>query len=340
MTKVAGSAAELMADFCSHGGRGGTYCDLELSEAVDALYAAGYGANADYVPLISDRQFFEGVTVIDPHNFPTLAAEGIIHPHDVSNFLFDSELGNLYRNNRKTVEAALHLNLTPFEYTELYATYHTSLSTNEKFIQAMELQAKVRTPRAEVPMIVHEILRGSVNYADAESIGFSRCTARGTASYTLSNALVEVRRRKTNFTLENIRAAYEKAPVDKQAHTEDDTLWASRSISSRLNIMMATDGATGLKVKYPIFVDNVMGTNHEIYTKGDNLKNVLVYIDKLFAATNGTKKLMPKLNDIAIFQEFNVDPVMVIREYTKGSDVPRIMAIHEGAAPALTDGWL
>lgn len=340
-TKVAaGSAVELMTDFCLNGGHGGTYCDLELSEAVDALYAAGYGSNADYIPHMTDAQFFEGVTAIDPHNFPTLAAEGIIHPDDVSGFLFDSGIGNLVRNNRKTTEVAQHLNLTPAEYTDLYSTYNTSFASDEKFIQALELQARVRTSRAEVPAIVHEILRGNVKYEDAESIGFNRCAARGPAPYALSMALVEIRRRKASFTLEHIRSAYEEASVDAQPHTEEDASWESRSIAARLDIMMETDGATALKVKYPIFVNKALGTNHEIYAKGDNLKNVLIYVDQLFAATNCTKELMPKLRDIAVFQEFNVDPVMVIREYTKRADVPHIMAIHEGAAPALTDGWL
>lgn len=335
------SAAALIDDFRHHGGAGGTYCDYELNEAIDKLYAAGYGANADYLPYVSDYDFFNAVTCIDPHNFPTLAVEDFITPEEITSFLFDNGLGDLYRNNRTLVEAARQLKISPVEFTDIYHTFRENLATEREFIRAMELQVHLRKESGLVQGIVHETLHGSIRYEDAEFIGFERFTERGRSAASLRTAMIQLHGTgKDIYTLADILAVYEGSTVDAETQRQSDLEWNASSRAARLDLMVTFGGKEALSFKHPIFVDNLIERQRELRKNDEHTKSLLHYMESLYSATNCTKKLMPPKDDVPTLHKLGVDPEMAVKEYTNGADLWRVTSIHEGSAPALVDGWL
>jgi hypothetical protein len=335
------SAAAIIDDFRHHGGMGGTYCDYELNEAIDRLYAAGYGADADYVPYVSDHDFFHAVSCIDPNNFPTLAVENFITREEITGFLFDNEIGDLYRNNRNLVEAAQNLKISPVEFTDLYHTFRENRASEDEFIRAMELQVALRKPSKQVQSIVHETMNGSIRYEDAEFIGFDRLTERGRSAASLKTAMIQLHGTGRDiYTLADILAVYEGSSADEEAQRQNDLEWSASSRAARLDLMVKFGGKEALGFKHPIFIDNLIERQPELGRNNEKTKSLLHYMEALYSATNCTKKLLPPKADIPTLHELGVDPEMAVKEYTNGADLWRVTSIHEGSAPALVDGWL
>lgn len=335
------SAAALIDDFRSHGGSGATYCDYELNEVIDRLYADGYGANADYVPYVSNYDFYRAVACIAPNNFPTLAVENYITPEEITSFLFDNELGDLYRNNRNLVEAAQVYKISPVEFTDLYNTFHENNATEAEFIRAMELQVSLRKANRQIPSIVHETLHGNIRYEDAEAVGFKRLAERGRSAAALRTAMIQLHSTGRDiYTLADIIKVCDESVVDEEAQLQNDLEWAASSKAARLDLMVTFGGKEALSFKYPIFIDNLIERQQDLQKNDKKTTSLLHYMEELYSATNCTKKLMPPKADIPKLHELGVDPEMAVREYTNGSDLWRVTSIHEGSAPALVDGWL
>lgn len=350
MAKHGSSATELLHEFHRYGT---PYCDLELNDALDEYYASSFQGfpDADYVPRISDYDFFNMVSVVRPHNFPAIAALGLRTGRDAMGLLYDFGLSSLIYQDAALVEAAKAVGLTPGEYTDIMNA--AAYADNDKIIRAFHLHVKLRTGNGRVPGIVLDTLGGHIRYADAEAIGFEKFINRSGGSNDALNTVARAlkwRLSKNAFTVDDIKAVYSSKPdatkavrYNKMASGEIEAVPFEKVVgvsrTARLNIMGLTSSAkAALQVRHPVLLEKMI--EGKKYKEILNNDDTIIYMDQLVAAAGDKLSLLPHANEVQSYVEQGVDPDMVIRECALGSTPQRIMALHHGAHSAVTDGWL
>lgn len=332
------SATALLHEFASYGT---PYCDPELNDALDDLYAHGFGNHPVSPPRVSDYDFYNMVRVIQPFNFPALAMEGLRTGHDTMNFLFDMGLHSLIYRNDKQVEAAKELDISPADYTDICSVAHSAHATEDEIIRALRLHAKLGTAGHGVPEVIYKILLGHIRYEDAEHIGFDRLVRHTPYRQPLFEALVSHKwRHNTTYDRNDIVAVFSARPDATARNLTKEPLAEkiNKSRAARLELLPIAGADAALSVRYPLVIMEMIRRKED--TAHFKEAGTVAYIDSLLAAVNGERGKLPPMKDIKLFAEHGVEPELVVRERETGSDTLRIMALHEGAHSAMTGGWL
>lgn len=322
--------------------------DDDLSRMDDEIVAAlkeefEYTLGKDFLFefYMHEDEFYDVLSIIDAHNAPALIQVGLRDKSAVRDFLLRHDLHHLIHNNAEAVETAQRSNVTIEDYMELYSAARWShRHAYDDLIRGLETYKELVDYRFCRKTLLPLIVRGLLTYEDVEKIGY-RTLERSSNRTMIVSALMALRdkERVVEVTAEHIKRALEDGLVT-EAEGLDDLQRLTAKVDGRLHLLVTFGGEASLKFQCPAAVYHTIQQQWRAYHKRIEL-DFAMFIDEM-SAMMVTSSAMPAVAEMELLFEAGVESAFAAEKIKNDPDwtVNRIIALHAGAASALTGGWL
>lgn len=300
----------------------------ELLEAIDDYFEYTIGPGYVFEFSITEEEFYDILSVVDAYNAPILAQLGFRASREVVEFLRRHNLQYLIINNADKTATALRLGVPAGMYMDCYMAAFRKRDANREIIKGLEtyamLDKKPYCRRILLPLMVS----GTVRYSDAEAVGYD-FLERNREVTGLSSAL-SLLPLKDGAGREYTAADIRRALGEKTTKLKE----------SRLRLLMQFGADTAFKVKHVLYASSLFGRAYEAAGLRISPK-LMLYVDTVYSVMGCPANPSPVLMLRDLYAA-GVDAEFAGQQLKENPDVSltRIIALYEGSAHALTDGWL
>lgn len=294
-----------------------------------------------YEVNISYKNFYSVLKSVDAHNAPILMDHGYTDSESVVGFLLRHNLSHLIRKNARLVAHAKKLRILPGSFVDIYMDSYRARSTNDEIMRALEIYAEVRKMPYVRETIVPMIINKKVSYDDAKTIGF------GTIEHSPNKKQIvdalDATRRDPNVTLNHIKsvlAARYNPELDHREGNDGTSLTALLDTTEKdmFSLMKLLGGDIVVGFKNPVYLSrSIHRFRYENYSR-EELIRLYQYADEIRTLTDRMSDPSPQTLDRMMAA--GVRASLVAEGFTKCWSNDRIIALHEGVAAPLTDGWV
>lgn len=289
---------------------------------------------------VSDHDFYSVFKVVDAQNAPLLIESGLPDGNAVVEFLHRYHLTHLIRDNRRLVAKAKRRRLSPGVFYDIYTTANRNRCSTDEALSAIDLYAECRSlpfvRRHLVPLIIEK----SVQYGDAKTVGFK--TVESSPNQSLLVAALKAVKTDPDTSVEHIRTilmTWDSSELDHRSdryapHSESRNM----TESDRFRLLKKVGGEVASGLLNPVYLTRFIEAGMTKDLGRDELIRLYIYVDRVRSGT-GRKDEIP-MERITAMMRAGVPAESLGEGIKEGWSDERIMALNEGIAPPLTDGWL
>lgn len=297
----------------------------ELTEAIAEYFEYTIGPGYVFEFAIAEDNFYDILSVVDAYNAPILAQLDFRSSSEVTSFLRRQGLSYLIVNNSEKTATAQRLKVPAGVYMDFYMAAHRKRNSHAEITKGLEtyaqLDGKPYCRRILLPLMV----AGNVRYEDVEVIGYS-VLEHNREVPSLSSALsIMGMEHERDYTAADVtRVLKEKTEKLKEA---------------RLQLLIRLGAEAGFQINDPLYVSELIDLEERRYQRRVSPPFAL-YLDAVHTAKgSGTPAPVLFVKELYLAK---VDPELVAKCLKENPEcsVTRIIALHEGSANALTEGWL
>lgn len=305
-----------------------TRMDPELMSALEEVFEYTVGPGYSFEFHISNEEFYDVLSVVDAHNAPVLAQLNFRSAKDVVRFLRRNDLGYLVRNNAEKVETALRLDVPVGSYILIYSAAYGKNQSNAAIIKGLETYAKLDKKPFCRSQILPLLASGHLRYEDVEFIGYD-LLEQNREFHEVVSLLGILKSREgmgRSFTREDIKKVLEEGT---------DTFK-----KARLSLIMNYGGTDALKIRAAHRISGIVNSEQKYNHRTIGIRFAM-FLDDVITGTGDEKGI--GIDDLRTLYRAGVEASSVVQQFLDENEewnVNRIIALHEGAANALTDGWL
>jgi hypothetical protein len=300
----------------------------ELLEAIEDRFEYTIGPGYLFEFNIHTEEFYDILSVVDAYNAPILAQLGFRNSEEVIKFLRRYNLSYLIINNAEKTATAQRLKVPAGVYIDYYMAAFRKRDSNAEITKGLETYSQLDKKPYCRKIILPLIVSGALRYSDAEAIGYGMLEDNREV-HSLASALSLLPLKGgdgRDYTAEDIKRVL-SGKVDQLKE-------------ARLRLLMAFGADTAFRVENPQYVSSTI-INEEKYHGRRVSPKLALYMDTLHAAMGSPSTPAPIMMIRELYAaKVDAEFAGTCMKENDGVKVTRIIALHEGAASALTEGWL